>query len=685
MSFQYPYVLLALLALPLLATLAVVVSRLRGEKWSAFVAPRLRKRLLLRSHPAARWLAFVFILLALAFFVIALARPQRESGSKTEAVLGRNILIALDLSRSMMVADLQPNRLTQAKATCFELLEKLPNDRIGLVGFAGTSHLFAPLTVDHNAVRQVVNDIETDWIPTGGSNLAGGVEMAIDTLKKSGTRQNALILMSDGEEHIGRIDELANQARAAGVHVIAIGFGTTEGDFVPDASSPDNRFRDRSGKPVVSRLEVRPLERIATLTGGRFAIAASGADIPGMVETATADLDRVQLAGRQSTVITEYFQWFLLPAVLSLMVSVFAATRWRGVQAHAAVAGLLVFLFPRPVEAAWWWEANRALKDGDFKQASKAYGDIANQAPDRARSLRLRLAEGTAAYRSGDWATARHAFSEALRSDQPDIRAAAQHGLGNTLFQIGWARLSEGLPYPETPKPEDEGNGGTPNAFDRLSDAILEPPDPGDQDELHDFEVMVKARLEDWMKERSEPDATSEGSRLFDDLLNDWIDAVKHHDDAGTDDARHNREMTMVYLRKLREILDQVEENAQGVQAVPMPGQGEGDPQDAEGEGEGEGDGQGRGGKTGDEQKSPGDDEENDGGDQGEEESDAGNNGDEEDQQDGEGDKEGDAPKPKPGETPEQAAERILEENADLQKGAPASGRVEFRRPEKDW
>lgn len=677
MHFAQPYWLLLILLVPVLVTTAVVVARLRGKQWAPFVAGRLRHRLVIGSSPVPRWLSMTLAVLGLVLLSITLARPQADAGVRVESIMGRNILIALDLSRSMKTPDLKPDRLTQAKALCFELLEDLPNDRIGLVGFAGSSYLFAPLTVDHSAVRQTISELDIDWIPTGGSNLAGGLELSIETLKKTGTRQNALILLTDGEEHIGRIGDLAADAKAAGIQVITIGFGTSNGEYVPDPSMADGFFHDRQGKRVLSRLETGPLERVASVTGGRFAQAASGADIPSMVKTAVKDLDQVELKGRQTTIMVENFQWTLLPAILALIAAVFAGTRWRGLSSTTAVlAGLLIIQSPT-ARAMTFSEARDALEQEDFGTASRAFGDLADQNPDAENSYSYRLAQGTAAYKEGNWAVARHAFSEALRSGDSRIASAAHHGLANTLFEIGWARLSGGPRYPGLPeKPTDEDDSESPpSGFDKLSDAIIDPPSDDAEGELIGFETMVKENLSEWMAEPAEEGFESNGARKFNELLSDWIDAVNHYGTSDLEDARHNRELTLVYLRKIEEILKQVEDNAQSIQALPMPGSGE--PQEGDGEGEpeeGEGEPKG-GGDQEDPNESEGDhddpDSEKDG---------SGNQ--EQKESDREGEKDD---KQRPDETPEQAAERILGENSDLQKGAISNARRHFRPPEKDW
>ncbi|MBK1826064.1 vWA domain-containing protein [Haloferula rosea] len=691
MNFDQPGWLALLLLIPLVVTGAALMARTRSKQWSAFVAPRLRQRLLKRSSPIPRWIAFACLMLASALLIIALARPQSVEGTRKEAILGRNILFALDLSRSMKTNDVLPDRLTQAKAACFELLDALPNDRIGLVGFAGTPYLFAPLTVDHSAIRETLTEIDIDWIPTGGSNIADGLELGIETLKATGTRQNALILMSDGEEHIGRITEVAESARAAGIEVITIGFGTTEGDFIPDPSFADGRFRDRNGREVISRLEPAALDRVATVTGGRFAIATSGADIPAMVEAAVADLDRVQLMGRETTVVVEYYQWFLLPAILLILASIVCATRWRGVSPPVpgptattlAMLAILLMGFPSEARASILDDARQAMSDARYNDAVSAYGLLAEKYQDTEEGFRFSLAQASAAYENGQWPEARRAFSEALRSEDSSVRSAAHHGLGNTLFQIGWQRLTDGPAYPEFPEPEDDEPDQEPEAIDRLSDALLEMPDPedgaDDDDTMAAFELLVKERLAEWMAEETEEGEKTRGGERFNNLLTDWADSIKHHRAAtGVEAAKHNSDLTFTYLDKIREILDQTNDNAQQIQAVPQ--EGEGEPQPGEGEQEGEPQDNGEGEEEGDE--GPDGDQSEEGGDGGDQRESG------EEPRDGEpqeSEDEAEDKGPRPGETPEEAARRILNENADLQKGALSPGRIRFRRPDKDW
>ena len=204
MKFDQPAWLILLVLLPLLGVGAVVIAQLRRKQWSAFVAPRLRAVLLKRGSPLPRWFALLFLLAACAAIIIALARPQGDAGTRTEKSLGRNVLVALDLSRSMRVRDVKPDRLSQAKMVIYELLDSMPNERVGLIGFAGSpiSMRLSPSITAPSARRS--SRSMKPGPPLGGSDLAAAIHLAIDTLKKTGQKNNALVILSDGEETRGR-------------------------------------------------------------------------------------------------------------------------------------------------------------------------------------------------------------------------------------------------------------------------------------------------------------------------------------------------------------------------------------------------------------------------------------------------------------------------------------------------
>ncbi len=645
MTFAHPGWLALLILLPILGVAAVLTSRLRSKQWTAFVAPRLRNVLLKSGSSLPRWLAIICLLGACAALTIALARPRADAGTRTEKTLGRNIMIALDISRSMKVADVKPDRLSQAKVMIYELMESMPGERIGFVAFAGNAYLYAPLTIDHTAVRETIEQIDETWAPLGGSDIASAVELATDTLKKTGQKNNALIIFSDGEKHSkGDLEGMITEADRSGVHIVAIGVGTENGDYVPSKDfPPSNRMVDRDGKPVISRLQPEVLRKLAEGTKGKFAVAGSGFDIPALVRSVVEDLDTFEMEGLERRVSVEFYQWLVFPAVVFLFASIIAGTRWKGVRAALLLAGCFLTL-PR-ADASEASRAKAALEGNRYDEARDAYQKLAAGTRPGDTKARYHLGEATAAYRGGNFREARTAYSEALLSTDTMVAASGHLGMGNCLFQLGWMGL----------------------AGDRYPEGAEKAPD------MSKFDGLVKEALAKMV----ESDAASEGEdgggggERFESLVTNWADSVRHYDSSlaanpSDPSAIENRRMTVAYLKRLRELLKQEEEEAK--QALPQPQPGQGQPKEGE---DGEGDKQPGEGQDGEER--PG-----------------GSGGGKERKKDGKGGDEDDKKgKGKGGENPneskEDRARRILRENADKENGPLSSGRREFRDAAQDW
>ena len=647
MNLAHPAWLFAL-ALPLiLAVLAVVIARLRRSQWQAFAADRLRPILIKRRSPVVRWISFSLLLLACISLVIALARPLEKAGTREEKILSRNVLIALDLSRSMRVQDVKPDRLSRAKIAIYELLEELPNERVGIIGFAGSAYVYAPLTVDHAAVRQTVEQIDENWATLGGSNLKEAVELAIDTLKKTGQKQNALVIFSDGEKHDGSLDDIASEAKLAGVNILAIGIGTENGDYVPNADFPGNRMIDENGQPVISRLQPEVLRNLAEATNGKYAAAGSGDDIASLVKTSIKELDAFEMEGRQREISIEYYQWFLLPAIVFLFASIIIGTRWRSVGKVAAT--LAIFLMPDPSQADDAKDAARFLLEKNFTTAAQTYRKLAKESQSSNLRSRYHLGEGIASLRGGSFKSARSAFSKSLDANNPDVLAEAHLGIANSLFQLGWLELA-GSPYPQDPKSSPD---------------------------MAQFDQLVRTRL------KKLADANDDGEvEKIEALITNWTDAVRHCDSAisnmpANNAATNNRQMTITYLKRLRELLEKEKEETEQNMPMPQPG-GEGESQPDEGEGDP--DEKQDGDQQNKDSKSP-----SDKGDEKREKKD-GSNGKEPKPKDDPGkDKNKGEKSEDPNETPEKRARRILKDSADLEKGPLTPGQVEFNPPAKDW
>ncbi|MFD2257212.1 VWA domain-containing protein [Luteolibacter algae] len=654
MNLAHPAWLFLWILVPILAIGGILVARFAKQPWNDFAAERLRGKLIRRAHPLPRWLSFVLLLAAIAALVGALARPQGDAGVKSEKTEGRNVMIALDLSRSMRVRDVKPDRLSQAKIVIYELLETLKDDRVGLVGFAGTSFLAAPLTIDHVALQETVEQLD-EYSPTqGGSDISSAIQLATEVLKETGQKNNALILISDGEEHEGELNTIIAEAERAGVTIFAIGVGTEDGDFVPHSDFQGGFLLDRNGAKVLSTLEPNVLRKLANETGGRYVIAGRGADIPAMVELAIQGLDVFEMEGGKTRVVVEFFQWLLLPAIVFLMASIIAGTRWRKLIGPGV--GLFVLFSFQDASADLPGEAKSAFQAKDYIKSRDIYRSLAEQHGGDEKAARYRLGEGLAAYEAQDYRGARGAYSDALLSDEPKVTAKGHEGIGNTLFQLGWIGIA-GAPY-----------------------------DGGENASMEKFEAMVRDRIAR-MSEVDVPEkGENSGYTRFKSVIQNWTDAIRHYQSAtenypSDEGPKTNAKLTMEYLTRLAEILK--EEKDELEQQMPQPGQGqEGQGQPQEGEESGEGEPQEGDGSGGEENEDGQDD-----GDKGDEEDDGKDGDEEKDGESGEEESESDHDDgADPNETAEERASRLLKENADLENGRLNRGnRRELRNPEKDW
>ncbi|MFN7342911.1 MAG: vWA domain-containing protein, partial [bacterium] len=160
-----------------------------------------------------------------------------------------------------------------------------------LVGFAGTPYLFAPLTIDHGALKETVEQIDEQWVTMGGSDISAAIKLATATLKETGQNNNLLILISDGEENEGDLDAIIADAESAGVRIFSIGVGTEDGGFVPHDEFSGGYLLNESGNKVLSRLQPDVLKKLATSTCGRYVVDGSEGDIPALIEVAVQGMD----------------------------------------------------------------------------------------------------------------------------------------------------------------------------------------------------------------------------------------------------------------------------------------------------------------------------------------------------------------------------------------------------------
>ncbi|MFM8469510.1 MAG: VWA domain-containing protein, partial [Limisphaerales bacterium] len=280
MRFALPSLLWLLLLVPLLAVFLVWAWRTKQRLIAQFVQSRLLAQLTVGVSKTRQKVRLALLVGAVACAVLALARPQWGFSWEEVSQKGLDIVVAIDTSRSMLAADIPPNRLERAKLAALDLMKLARNDRLGLVAFAGSAFLQCPLTLDEEAFRQGVAALDVNIIPQGGTAIAETIQTALAAFK-DGDNHKVLVLFTDGEDHEAGVLEAAQSAGAKGLRIFTIGVGSAAGELirVPDAKGKLDFLKDESGNVVKSRLNETLLQQIAgAAASGGFYLPLRGAN-----------------------------------------------------------------------------------------------------------------------------------------------------------------------------------------------------------------------------------------------------------------------------------------------------------------------------------------------------------------------------------------------------------------------
>lgn len=242
--------------------------RLRRRRIRRFGDEELVNALMPSYAGAKVWLRLSFFAIAFCFIVLAMARPQRGVKLKEQQLKGAEVIIALDVSNSMLAEDYSPNRLERAKLAISRVADKLHDDRIGLIVFAGDSYVQIPLTSDYISAKMFLNSISTGSVPVQGTAIGSAVDLAMRSFSDQSDKSRAIIVITDGENHEDDPVAAAQRAADMGVRVFTIGVGSKEGKFIP---LPEGGYiTDSEGNNVVTRLDDVTLQEIAEAGNGVY-------------------------------------------------------------------------------------------------------------------------------------------------------------------------------------------------------------------------------------------------------------------------------------------------------------------------------------------------------------------------------------------------------------------------------
>jgi Ca-activated chloride channel family protein len=329
MRFAHPQVLWLLTALVPLALFLLLRRRTARRALVRVFGAEMSARLTQALWAPARTLRPVLAIGALALLVVAAARPQRGTHYVTATRMGRDVVIALDVSESMLAEDLKPNRLQRAKHEISAILDRLRGDRIGLVAFSGSAFVQCPLTLDYSAARLFLEFMNPELVPDPGTSLAEALRVSVRAFGPESEGFRALILITDGEDQTGGVEEAARAARAAGIRVFAVGIGSEAGEPIPerDASGKIAGYKkDREGRVVMTRLEPGALREIARTTEGIYVPAGGTLGLERVLGEINR-MERREMSGGVRMLYEERYRYLVWPALILLLVEFWVPLR----------------------------------------------------------------------------------------------------------------------------------------------------------------------------------------------------------------------------------------------------------------------------------------------------------------------------------------------------------------------
>jgi Ca-activated chloride channel family protein len=277
-----------------------------------------------KSRPIVK---FTLLIVALALLIVAAARPQYGQQEKTVKRQGIEVMVALDISNSMLAEDVAPNRLDRAKQMLSKMIDNMTDDKVGLVVFAGEAFTQLPITCDYVSAKMFLNTISPKLIPTQGTAIGAALQTAIRSFgSQESDAGRAIILITDGENHEDDATAVAKQAQELGIQVFVIGIGKPEGSPIPVPGTNDY-IKDRSGQVVVSRLNEEMCQEIAQAGKGAY-VRCDNTNTA--MRALQQELDRIATTDLETTVYADYneqYQSFLLIALLLLVIDCFILMR----------------------------------------------------------------------------------------------------------------------------------------------------------------------------------------------------------------------------------------------------------------------------------------------------------------------------------------------------------------------
>jgi Ca-activated chloride channel family protein len=400
--FQHIEYLFVLAAIPIMLVLFFLLRRWKKKAVQKIGEPHLVKQLIRGFSHRLFTLKFFLIIIGFALCALAVAGLVKKEGSLKVNSTGIDVMIALDVSNSMLADDITPNRLERAKQVVSRIIDKLSDNRIGIVIFAGRAYVQMPMTTDHSAAKMYLSAVSPDDIPAQGTVISQALKTSYAAFTSKEKKYRSIILITDGEDHDEEAIKVTRQLAEDGIMINTIGIGSPQGAPIKDIKTNDYK-KDENGAVIISRLNEEVLKSIAQNGNGLYQLFTTTNEVAGNIQNKLSGLGQTALTDTAFATYKNYFWYFLLAALIILTIEFFIPEKknytWQTTMKSSALIVIMLLLS----NVSFAQQTNKAIKNG-------------NQA-----------------YKKNQFETAASSYQKALSKDSDNN--IALYNLGNTLYK----------------------------------------------------------------------------------------------------------------------------------------------------------------------------------------------------------------------------------------------------------
>jgi Ca-activated chloride channel family protein len=431
-EFESPYYFILVLLLPIGLVAQKAYVKWQMEKQALFSEPKALEKLLVNSPKQISRIKFMLQIMAVFFIVLALVNPKLGSKVETVPSKGVEIVFAIDVSKSMLCKDIQPNRLEKSKQIMTQMIESIGSDRIGIVAYAGSAYPVLPMTTDYELAKMFTQSINTNLISSQGTAIESAIQTSVDFFDNP-TSGKAIILFSDGEDHQNASFDISKVTKEKNVKIITVGVGTANGGTIEfeDELGFQQVKKDKNGQVVITKLNQGILQKIASETNGTYCNDNQISKVVASIKSALASVKQQEFKAQELAQKQSQFQWFLGIAFLLLLLEFFITNSNLNIKNWLQNKQInLVFLLFF-VSATAFSQENKTV---NFQQNEKQLRVIKAKEKKQKQPAEYNL--GNTIYKNKKYAEAISNFKNAAQTAKNNAQKhKAYHNLGNAYMQ----------------------------------------------------------------------------------------------------------------------------------------------------------------------------------------------------------------------------------------------------------